>query len=192
MPNVVGDTQAVADFGDHGRRLGTRHGNDSIEQHGNLGRCGKRESGGGHGREYRVCSESGYLKRTGEGFSAECSRRYASGGNNRDHWSGLVLGTVTTPTSSTVAAGNVISESPTAGTSVNVGSAVNIVVSTGPAKVSVPNVVGDTQAAATTAITRSGLSAGHGDNGIEQHSRVGNVISESPAAGTSVNVGSRR
>jgi hypothetical protein len=46
---------------------------------------------------------------------------------------GLVLGTVTTASSSTVASGNVISESPVAGTSVNVGSAVNIVVSTGPA-----------------------------------------------------------
>jgi hypothetical protein len=38
--------------------------------------------------------------------------------------------------SSTVASGNVISESPTAGTSVNSGSAVNLVVSTGPAQTS--------------------------------------------------------
>jgi hypothetical protein len=46
---------------------------------------------------------------------------------------GLVLGTVTTQSSSTVASGNVISESPVAGTSVSTGSAVNLVVSTGPA-----------------------------------------------------------
>jgi hypothetical protein len=45
---------------------------------------------------------------------------------------GLVVGTVTTASSSTVAAGNVISESPAAGTPVNAGSAVNLVVSSGP------------------------------------------------------------
>jgi PASTA domain len=42
---------------------------------------------------------------------------------------GLVLGTVTTASSSTVPAGSVISESPIAGTQVNAGSAVNLVVS---------------------------------------------------------------
>ena len=73
---------------------------------------------------------------------------------------GLVVGTVTQQSSSTVALGDVISESPTAGTSVNVGSAVNLVVSSGPAQVSVPNVVGDTQAAATSAITGVGLVVG--------------------------------
>ena len=73
---------------------------------------------------------------------------------------GLVVGTVTTASSSTVASGDVISESPAAGTGVNVGSAVNLVISSGPAKVSVPNVVGDTQAAATTAITSAGLTLG--------------------------------
>ena len=45
---------------------------------------------------------------------------------------GLVLGTVTQQASATVAAGNVISQSPSAGGSVASGSAVNLVVSTGP------------------------------------------------------------
>ena len=84
---------------------------------------------------------------------------------------GLVVGTVTQQSSSTVASGNVISESPLAGTSVNIGSAVNLVISSGPAKVSVPNVVGDTQAAATTAITGAGLVFGTVTNAIEQHRR---------------------
>jgi hypothetical protein len=44
---------------------------------------------------------------------------------------GLVLGTVTSQSSGTVAAGNVISESPIAGTQVNSGSAVNLAVSSG-------------------------------------------------------------
>lgn len=45
---------------------------------------------------------------------------------------GLVLGTVSTANSSTVAAGLVISQSPTAGSLVSLGSAVSIVVSLGP------------------------------------------------------------
>jgi hypothetical protein len=53
---------------------------------------------------------------------------------------GLVLGTVTTQSSATVAAGSVISQSPGAGASVTAGSAVNLMVSTGPASVSVPDV----------------------------------------------------
>jgi hypothetical protein len=50
---------------------------------------------------------------------------------------GLVVGTVTTAASTTVAAGNVISQSPVAGTLVIAGSAVNLVVSTGPVLVSI-------------------------------------------------------
>lgn len=46
---------------------------------------------------------------------------------------GLILGTVSHSTSPTVPSGDVISESPTAGTSVALGSAVNITVSIGPA-----------------------------------------------------------
>src|SRR5213079_3103718 len=58
---------------------------------------------------------------------------------------GLTLGTVTMQSSTTVAPGNVISESPAAGTRVASGLAVNLVVSSGappPAPVPVPNVVG--------------------------------------------------
>ena len=83
-----------------------------------------------------------------------------------------------------------ISESPTAGTNVNVGSAVNLVVSSGPAQVAVPNVVGDTQAAATTAITGAGLVVGTVTQQSSSTVALGDVISESPVAGTSVNVGS--
>ena len=103
---------------------------------------------------------------------------------------GLVVGTVTTQSSSTVASGSVISEAPTAGTSVNVGSAVSLVISSGPAKVSVPNVVGLTQAAATTSLTSAGLAVGTVTTQSSSTVASGDVISESPAAGTSVNVGS--
>jgi beta-lactam-binding protein with PASTA domain len=103
---------------------------------------------------------------------------------------GLVLGTVTTASSSTVASGSVISESPAAGTSVNVGSAVNVVISSGPAQVSVPNVVGDTQASATSAITGVGLVVGTVTTASSTTVASGDVISESPAAGAGVNIGS--
>jgi len=89
-----------------------------------------------------------------------------------------------------VASGSVISESPVAGTSVSTGSAVNLVVSSGPASVSVPNVVGDTQAAATTAITGAGLVVGTVTTASSTTVPPGDVISENPAAGTAVSVGS--
>ncbi len=73
---------------------------------------------------------------------------------------GLSVGAVTQASSNTVAAGSVISQNPAAGASVVPGTAVALVVSTGPANVSVPNVVGLTQAAASTAITNAGLSVG--------------------------------
>jgi len=103
---------------------------------------------------------------------------------------GLVVGTVTSASSSTVASGNVISESPSAGTSVSSGSSVNLVVSTGAAQIAVPNVVGDTQAAATTAITGAGLVVGTVTTASSSTVASGNVISESPSAGTNVNSGS--
>ena len=101
---------------------------------------------------------------------------------------GLVF-TVTNASSSTVASGNVISESPGAGTSVNSGSSVNLVVSTGPAQVAVPNVVGEAQATAEANITGAGL-VFTVTNASSSTVASGNVISESPTAGTSVNSGS--
>jgi len=103
---------------------------------------------------------------------------------------GLVVGSVTTATSSTIPSGSVISENPVAGTLVNVGSAVNLVVSSGPAQVAVPNVVGITQAAATSAITGAGLVVGTVTTATSSTIPSGSVISESPLAGTLVNVGS--
>src|SRR5262249_4350117 len=73
---------------------------------------------------------------------------------------GLVVGTVTQQSSTTVPAGSVISQLPAAGAQADSGSAVDLVVSSGPPQVAVPNVVGLTQTAATTAITNAGLVVG--------------------------------
>jgi len=58
------------------------------------------------------------------------------------------------------------------------------------AQVSVPNVVGDTQAAATTAITGAKLTVGAVTQASNATVAKGNVISETPAAGTSAASGS--
>lgn len=63
--------------------------------------------------------------------------------------------------------------------------------SSGPAaQINVPNVVGDTQAVATTAITGAGLTVGTVTQGSSATVASGNVISQTPAAGTSAASGS--
>ena len=103
---------------------------------------------------------------------------------------GLVLGTVTQQASMTVPVGRVISQSPTVGTQVVEGSAVNVVVSSGPPPTTVPNVVGMTQAAATTAITGASLVVGTVTQQSSATVAAGSVISQSPAGGATVTSGS--
>jgi beta-lactam-binding protein with PASTA domain len=103
---------------------------------------------------------------------------------------GLVVGTVTTASSTTVPAGSVISQSPVAGTSVTLGSAVDLVVSSGVPLIAVPNVVGLTQTSASSAITSTGLVVGSVTQVCSRTVAAGIVISESPTAGTLVAAGS--
>jgi beta-lactam-binding protein with PASTA domain len=103
---------------------------------------------------------------------------------------GLMVGTVSQQNDNTVPAGNVISQNPTAGTLVGTGSTVNLVVSLGPASVSVPGVVGQTQGAAESAITSVGLVVGTVTQQNDNSVPAGNVISQSPTAGTLVSAGS--
>jgi beta-lactam-binding protein with PASTA domain len=98
----------------------------------------------------------------------------------------LKVGRIEERPSTTVAAGLVISESPSAGCSVFPNTPVDLLISSGVAKVAVPNVVGDSQAAATTAITAASLSLGTVTMASSATVASGDVISESPAAGTSV------
>ncbi|MDT3780006.1 PASTA domain-containing protein, partial [Nitrospira sp. MA-1] len=72
-------------------------------------------------------------------------------------------------------------------TSAAADSAVNLVVSTGPA---VPNVVGKTQAAAQTAITTAGLKLGTVNSTNSPTVPIGRIISQTPAPGTRVAAGS--
>src|SRR5205814_1333898 len=98
----------------------------------------------------------------------------------------LVVGTVTTQASTTVAVGVVISENPAANTQAASGSAVNLVVSGG---VTVPNVVGQQQAAAGTTLTNAGLVVGTVTMQASGTVAAGAVISQNPAAASHVNGG---
>ena len=103
----------------------------------------------------------------------------------------LMVGTVTQQSSNTVATGNVISQDPPSGNSVAQGSPVNLVISSGPQMVTVPNVEGLTQDAATTAITAAKLTGGTVTQQTSNTVTTGKVISQDPASGNSVAQGSR-
>src|SRR5260370_20518167 len=102
----------------------------------------------------------------------------------------LTLGNVTQQNSNTVATGNVISQDPTSGSSAAEGSPVALIISSGPPKVAVPNVVGLTQAAATTAITEAKLTLGDVTELNSNTVATGNLISQGPAGGSSAAEGS--
>ncbi len=103
---------------------------------------------------------------------------------------GLATGSVTSQCSSTVPAGSVISQSPAANTRVTPGSAVNLVVSTGPCPVTVPALAGISRADAIAAILAAGLAVGDVGEQCDSTAAADAVISQSPAAGTQVAPGS--
>jgi beta-lactam-binding protein with PASTA domain len=102
----------------------------------------------------------------------------------------LTVGTITQQTSNTVASGNVVSQDQPSGSSVAEGSPVNLVISSGPQLVAVPNLEGLTQVAATTAITAAKLTVGTVTQQISDTVATGKVISQDPASGGSVLQGS--
>jgi YVTN family beta-propeller protein len=96
---------------------------------------------------------------------------------------GLAVGLVTQQTSTSVAPGSVISEFPAANVIVGANAVVALVVSSG---VAVPNVTGQTQAEASTAISSAGLVLGTVTRQVSSTVPSGSVISQSPDAGVSV------
>jgi beta-lactam-binding protein with PASTA domain len=102
---------------------------------------------------------------------------------------GMVVGVVTQQTSTTVPAGTVISQDPVDGLTVDVGTAMNFVVSAGRPPVSVPNVVGQTQALATTNLTNAGFTVTV-TFAASTTVQAGLVISQTPTGGTLAAAGS--
>jgi serine/threonine-protein kinase len=100
--------------------------------------------------------------------------------------SGLTVGSQTSACSQSVATGNIASQSPAAGTPVKSGAPVNLVVSNGPCTATVPDVIQETQTAASAAISATpGLTPSFTPVDCSQSGgTVGTVQSESPSAGT--------
>jgi beta-lactam-binding protein with PASTA domain/tRNA A-37 threonylcarbamoyl transferase component Bud32 len=112
----------------------------------------------------------------------------ASAGSTLSH-AGLNVGSQSTACSSQPS-GLVSAQSPVSGTNVQPNTSVNLVVSSGSC-VSVPGVVGQSQSAATSAITGAGLVANTTfDTSCPGGAQPGNVDSQTPAANAQVNSGS--
>jgi beta-lactam-binding protein with PASTA domain/predicted Ser/Thr protein kinase len=92
--------------------------------------------------------------------------------------------------SAKVPEGTVISTVPSAGTDLQVGSGVVVVVSSGPQQVSVPELQGETQAEAKAALTAAGLKLGTvTQQAASAGQTAGTVLSQSPVAGTQLQTG---
>jgi hypothetical protein len=98
----------------------------------------------------------------------------------------LTPGNVTQGSSPTIPSGKVKSQNPTAGLYAAKGSAVDLVISTGPAILTVPSVYDKLQAEAEGLITAAGLLVGMVTRENSGTVPQGHVISQSPPAGTSV------
>jgi serine/threonine-protein kinase len=98
----------------------------------------------------------------------------------------LTVGSQTSACSQSVATGNIASQSPVAGTQVQSGTPINLVVSNGLCPATVPDVIQETQGAASAAISATpGLTPSFTPVDCSQSGgTVGTVQSESPSAGT--------
>ena len=100
---------------------------------------------------------------------------------------GLTAAPTTTTNCGTADNGNVVTQDPAGGTSVAKGTSVTIgVCSAAPATVTVPNVTGQTQAQATSALEAAGLTAAPTTTTNCTTADNGNVVTQDPAGGTSV------
>ena len=100
---------------------------------------------------------------------------------------GLEAGNVTQEDSASIAKDRVIYTNPSSGTSVERGTTVDLVVSTG--KASVPDVSGQDEATAKKTIEDAGLKFKRGDDVTSADVEQGKAVSSDPAAGSSASAG---
>jgi beta-lactam-binding protein with PASTA domain len=103
---------------------------------------------------------------------------------------GLTLGVVTYQSSSQAAQGEVLSQAPKAGASVDKGSSVDVVAA-GVVTKAVPNVFGLSQSEATAAITDAGFAVGAIAAVYDGNAPAGQVVGQAPAADTQLLPGSQ-
>jgi serine/threonine-protein kinase len=96
---------------------------------------------------------------------------------------GLTVGAVTPQVSAGQTAGTVLSQSPSAATSLPAGGKVNLVVAQAPKDVAVPSVVGEGEAQAAAALGSAGFTPKTATATTTEASEVGNVLKQSPAGG---------
>jgi len=101
---------------------------------------------------------------------------------------GLKVGQVVSQSSTTVPKGQVISTTPGAGTSEPVGFSIEIAVSSGKPSVNVPDETGQSEQDAKAALQAQGLTV-NTTTATSSSVSPGNVISQTPAGGSSVTVG---
>jgi eukaryotic-like serine/threonine-protein kinase len=93
--------------------------------------------------------------------------------------------------SSTVKAGQVIATEPPAGTELQVGSSVTLLVSSGPAPVRVPDVVGQSLSAAEATLSNAELGVGTVSRRVSNAQSPGTVIAQTPSSGSSLHAGEK-
>ena len=96
-----------------------------------------------------------------------------------------------TEASKTVEAGLVIGTEPSAETEVREGSVITVLISSGPAPVRVPDVVGQTLEAAEATIANAELSLGTVSKRVSTTQTAGTVLSQSPASNSSARAGEK-
>jgi serine/threonine-protein kinase len=102
---------------------------------------------------------------------------------------GLKVGKVVHESSTEFASGRVIDTSPTAGTSVTLGSPVTLIVSTGPPAVQVPDVTAEDVGQAKATLQSRGFNVTTTDQ-VSTSASPGTVLSQNPAGGSSATSGS--
>jgi beta-lactam-binding protein with PASTA domain/predicted Ser/Thr protein kinase len=93
--------------------------------------------------------------------------------------------------SKTVEAGRVIGTEPSAEAEVQEGSVITLLVSSGPAPVHVPDVVGETVEAAEATLTNAELALGVVTKQVSSSQPAGTVLAQTPATGSSVRAGTK-
>jgi len=102
----------------------------------------------------------------------------------------LIVGAVTRECSATVETGKVIRQTPSGGSGVEVGSRVDLVISTGPC-VTVPDVVGKIQAEAESTLIGAGLQVGGVKEQCSNTVPSGRVIAQNPLSGENASIGDK-
>jgi eukaryotic-like serine/threonine-protein kinase len=109
---------------------------------------------------------------------------------SRLHDKGLHVRLLSTRHSATVAQGKVAAESPGSGTRVHSGATIGLHLSSGPVTHAVPDLSGDTENDAETALTALHLKIGSPSEQYDDTVPKGQVVSSDPASGTTVPEGS--